>query len=231
MATFSDFSNPYQTPEAEDAASRPLQPGQRPGGLIAICIIALLIGCFGGLSSLFQLAAIAAQPKIQKMVEKTQQGIPEKELQPQRALQQKITDSQKRFVPLTVAILVVNIFIAGTLTVSSIQTLCFQPIGIALLSKTFGVAILFEIIRAIVYVIMQLNIRPQIAEAFQQAAADMKSRGADQHSIDKVSEFADIAIWIGLAFFLAFILTKIIFYFIGYRYLNRKNIRGLFSLQ
>lgn len=233
MATIPQPSNPYQPPPTDIVAIGVVsQPGGRPGGLIAICVIALILGGLGGLVSLLSLGAFAAQPQIQKAIAVKQKAGMSKELvKAQQALQEKSQAVSDRYWGVNVGITATNLLVAGCLFTGAILVLCLWPKGRSLLIGVFAVAVAFEIVRTILQITMQFDMMAATSDAMRHMfEASYPAKGANGAQTAEVAAMAArVAFYFGIAFSIAFGLAKIIFYIVGFRYLRRPNIRALFQ--
>ena len=234
MATFPQASNPYQPPPTHIAATgAAVQPGRRPGGLTAICVITLVLGGLGLIASLVGLAALAAQDQIQKtFAVKSQPGMPENFAKTQQEMQAKMQTVQKPYRGVSMGLLATNIVLASCLIVGGIMVLRFHPKGCSLLVGAFVVAIAFETARTIVGVAMQLDTAAVMSQTMVRMAEASPSSGGSGgvQAAETIAMITRIGVFVGMAFTVVFGLAKIIFYIIGFRYLRRPTIRALFPI-
>lgn len=167
-----------------------------------------------------------AQEQIRQMQQQLQQrtkkgmpnGNPMAQMQEtQRRLQQKQFEVAHRYRGATLGLTLFNLLVSASLLVGGILALNFSPAGRTLLLTVFLAAIVFEIIRAIVTVSMQLDMGAAMASAFQDGAND-----PGMASLMKAATYG------GMAFGILWGTAKIVFYAIGASYLRRPKISRLF---
>lgn len=229
------------TPEMPSNAYRPQQSfgdstsgdsRRRPGGLNAICVIAIILGGLGLAASMFGLCAMAAKPWMNNaFIMQQQSGEADTMRDAQLLAQEKAEEVTSRYAGFNLGFFLLNVVIGGSLLTGGILALKLNPKGIQLLIIAFTTAIVFEILRAVLQTFMQLEMAevvPDSMSRMMQATAPRRGSGAAEGAA-VAAVFMKICVYVGLAFTLAFALAKVIFYAIGTRYLQRPNIRQLFK--
>jgi hypothetical protein len=222
-----------QPPFGPDGSASPFAGpprAKRPGRLTAVCIIAIILGALGVLGSLSAMASIAFQRAASKAFEMPQQPGPNTEfVEANRKMQQRTQDVALRFWGLNVGVALANLAVSAGLLVGGIVMFKMNGKARAFLLAVLAVAIVFEVIQASVYVLMQLQMAPILAESMPQMMKTTVPKG--QPETEQVAEMgavvAKVTIFVGIAFHAIFALVKLIFYAIGARYLCKPSIRAL----
>ena len=112
------------------------------------------------------------------------------------------------------------------------QSFCASKIGCSLLVGAFVVAVIFEIVRTIVGVVIQLDTAAAMSEMMVHMAEARPSHNGSggPPTAETIAMLAKVGAFIGIAFSVVFGLAKIVFYIVGFRYLRRPNIRALFPI-
>ena len=129
---------------------------RRPGGLTAVCVIAIVLGGLGLLGSLVTMASLAAGSRLQQAFTMSPQG-PGRDgfAEVQRTMQQRIQAVTDRYWWPNAGFALVNVGLAAGMLAGGIMALNRTPRARTLLITVFAVALLFEISRTIVQVFMQ----------------------------------------------------------------------------
>jgi hypothetical protein len=211
-------------------------PSGRPAGLVAVCVLAILLAVlgscwgvlagvgavFGGKVSELQAAqleaaggdgALAAQTRVQLEVHQAQLRL------------------TQEFMPVTATLLVFHFVVVGLLLAGGAVALALKPIGRVLLLAGFGAGIALEIARSIADVVLQLRtlhtmrgMVSRLMEAGQQPGAAPLPPGFAE-SMDSMMAGASIG---GIAIGLVWAFLKLVYYVVGTFYLNRADTRRAF---
>jgi hypothetical protein len=205
---------------------------QRPGGLTAICVIAIILGAFGLLGSLAGLGGQAMKKDFEKaFAVPQQQGTPPEFLKAQTEMAKKMQAVNDRYAGFTTGIALLNLVCASCLLGGAIMTLVMNPKGRTFLIAVFAAAIVFEIVRCIVGIFMQLDIAAAMSDAMQQmmkTGMPQGGRGAEQGAAF-VGTLTKVGAVVGMAVTVGWGLAKMVFYGVSAGYLRRPNIRRLFQ--
>ena len=203
-------------------------PRKRPGGLTAVCVIAIVLGGLGLCGSVLGLGSLAFQDKIEKfsMQQQTPAGMPDgilkNQMEMQKKMQQKMMEVTHRYRGITLGTTLLNLLFATSLLVGGIMTMKLNPTGRTFLVTVFLAVIVFEIVRLVITVFMQLDMAAAMTAAFQGGA------GANQGAA-LLATSMKVGTFIGMGIGLVMALGKIVFYGIGASYLGRQKIRQLFG--
>ena len=155
----------------------------RPGGLTAICVIAIVLGGLGLASSLMTLASLAARPWLQQTIAGSMPPQRSQKLRDaQLAMQEQIETVNRRYETLNWGFGLANLAVSAALLAGGIMALRRRPKARKFLIAVLAVTILVEVLRAVVHVVMQLAMMPVIAESMSRmmAAAPHGASGASQ---------------------------------------------------
>jgi hypothetical protein len=217
--------------EYQSQAFRP----QRPGGLTAICVIAIVLGSLGLCFVLFTAGSMALATTIQRMVEEQQRTAMNNPAHDANLeMQKKMQAIGDRHRGSNLALLLANTVLAGSLLAGGIAALRMVPKARTFLLAVFVAAILFVILRAVIEAFGQIEMAAVISDSMRNAMATAVPRGpaagqATAQATHMATMFAKVGVFLGMAVTVVLALAKVIFYGIGARYLCRPDIRRLFE--
>jgi hypothetical protein len=235
-------SDPYQslgTSADGQSAARPAPRGGRPGGLTAICVIAICLGGLGLGSSLWAMAALTFQKQLQQTFAPPQPsgtGNPAlnaqlaAQLAAQRDMNHKMQAIGDRYRTANLALALLNLFVAGGLLAGGIMALMLSPLGRTLLVTVFALAIALVIVRGTFYVFQQLEMWPvmsEFADRITPTAPKGPPGAGPPGGMMKTIMTGTFAVVLALCLALDF--AKLVFYAYGVHYLRRPAIRRLFE--
>lgn len=218
-----DFNRPGY-PGDENAGINP--PRQRPGGLTAICVIAIVLGALGLCSSLFSLGVNAFQGQLQALAKQQQELVQKarnEEFKQQMETQKKIFDASQRVSDrhsgTRSATAILNLLVSANLLAGAIATLKLGAKGRQFLIGVFLAAIVFEILRAIVAVAAGLDVVAELS-----AIRNVAGQSAEmQMTIARASAIGTILFSVVMAVGMG------VFYAVGFSYLRRPKVLALFE--
>jgi hypothetical protein len=228
MADSIHSPEPYKSPEFSQQPDAQLATTatRRPGGLTAICVIAVILGVLGLIFTCFGMVTLMAGPAMQSAMTPSFPG----ESQEVRELNEEMNEKtqalwRQYFVP-NMAFYLVNLAVAICLVVGGVKGLKVKPEGRPLLIGTFCGALIFELLRTpyLLYVQMQAvaiqqEYLPKIMEASAQGAPVAINADA----------FVTLMKVVGYAMIVIFMLVKGAFYAVGAGYMTRPGIKSLFE--
>jgi len=229
------MSNPYNPPnEPTTAPSGPPLTGRRkrPGGLVAVCVIAIVLGGLGVFSSLSFLVNLAFGSQMQSaFTPQTMPGQNNQMLEVQQEMNAKVWSiTQKWNVVhwILTAALIVNV---ALLLTGGIMTLRLNPTGRKLLLAVFISAIVVDIARAVPGVLIGAETF-QVMEEYMPRMMDA-SAPPGQQAPPGVGDAMGTAMQIGgivaMVFAIGWALAKVVVYLIGAMYLTRPAVKELFT--
>ena len=215
--------NPYQ---ASTPTAVPYR-APRPGGVTVIGVLAIILGLLGVLGGCIGGVSIFLNPMIQNAVAPGPNANPVEKAQAEMNAQ--ISAIGERYIVPNVILMLVWFVLAGALTFGGIQLLRVRPGAATLLYYTFMGLIVFELLRTVFGVFIQLQMFPVIEEFTKRIIREGPAGNpAIGQTMASVMRFSTI---IGLIFGIAWPLVKIIVYGFSMRYLAKPNVAALFVPQ
>ena len=204
------------------------QTSQRPGGLTAICILAIVLGAFGALFGVGGLMAVAFQGPMQEAMSKLQPQENEEVARAQRQIAEEAQEFAQRHVVRNALFAVARLLVASCLLAGGILSLRLHPYGRKVLLAAFAAGIVFEIAQ----IWPNLEAIPVTQRAVQlslQAQQKQMAKGAkagDMEAMGRVMGKAMAAMQIVMI--AGMVLAKAGFYAFGLWYLTRPHTAALF---
>ena len=200
----------------------------RPGGLTAICVIAIILGGLGLLGSLVTMGSLAVGSRLQQaMMTSPPRPGRDKAFDLQQTMQKRIQAVADRYRWPNAGFALLNMGLAASMLAGGIMALNRAPKARTILLAVFAVAILFEISRSIVQVFMQREMAAVMSDMLpRMMETSMPANGPNaQPASAMVAVIAKAAIMVGFAFNLILSLAKLIYYGVGWSYLRRSAAR------
>ncbi|MHB8969286.1 MAG: hypothetical protein ACYC3X_03675 [Pirellulaceae bacterium] len=226
MSDYPASWDPYQPPQAELV---PVLPGKLPTGLKAICIIAIILGALGTLGSCGGIASLVVHESLS--AEFGQFGLPlppdkgpEAE-QFQEKLQGEIAAIAEKYRPFTIVAVLLHLVAGLLLLVGGFLTLKLIRTGRLLLLLGCLVAILYELVQAVLSVVIQSQSMPMVGTALE----GMLQRSGQGQMPQGVGQLMLVFMYVILGVSLVTVLVKIVFYAISLVYLNKPAIVARFA--
>ena len=222
-----DF-NPYAAPHFDQT----YQPatGRRPGLLTAICVIAIILGGFGLLSSLGGLVSAIFLPWIQSTFSTPATG--SGPMQVQAEMQGEMNKVTTKFRPVNIALAVLQFPITVGLLVGGFMSLSGKQRGRKLLLGGCLAAIGFIVIQTIFALIMQwqtaevmTNYMPKLIASQPGGAGGANSQAAQQ----MVTSMMSAGVYLGIALVIIIAVVKLIYFGLSAAYLNKSQTRAFFG--
>jgi hypothetical protein len=216
---------------SEASGSYGVPPARRPGGLTAVCVIAIILGSLGLLSSLVTMGSLAVGSRFQQaMMTSSPRPGRDKVFDVQRTMQKRIQAVTDRYRRPTVGFALLNMVLAASMLAGAIMALNRVPKARTVLLTVFAVAILFEISRSIVQVFIQWEtaavmseMLPRMMETSMPANVPNVPNAQDTAAMGTV--IARAIIMVGFVFNLVLSLAKLIYYGVGWSCLRRPPAR------
>jgi hypothetical protein len=219
---------PFDASYVPDEFDRP--PRRCPGGLTAICVIAIVLGGLSVLTSLASLGGAAFQGTLQKTFTIQQKpGMSadlSRTLKAQAEAQAAMQAVAHKYLWFTIGSALLNIAVGACLLTGGIRALQMRPKADSFLIAVFIAGIVFEIAACVVTVLMQIDLAPAMSQLMM-AATPKSGPAAEQAAVGAI--IGKVAMVFGIALNLGWALGKMIFYGVGARYLRRPNIQPLFQ--
>ena len=219
-----DF-NPYAAPQPVEMTSS--KSGRRPGALTAICVIAIILGGFGLLSSLGGLVSQIFLPWIQSTFSTPATG--SGPLQVQAEMQSEMNQVGSRFRAVSIVLSAAQLPLTICLLAGGIMSLSGKRQGRKILAGACLAAIAFVVAHAIVTMIIQWQTVGVMSRFMPKLIASQPGGGNVQQAEQMASTIVSISGYIGMAMVGAIALVKLIYYGLSAAYLNRQSTRALFG--
>lgn len=198
-------------------------PVTRPGGLTALCILAIVLGALGVLIGLFGIAAAALQGPLQDLVAQMQPDGDEETAQ----LQQEIGDESREFAERhlirNIVFAIARLFVAGGLFVGGILAFRLRKPGRKVLLLAFAAGIVFELCQ-----IWPLIDAAQFTERIMNAQQLGGGPNADDDAQAMMRIMMKVIAAMQIVMMAAMALIKTAFYGFGWWYLSRPHIAALY---
>jgi hypothetical protein len=224
MADSTQFTDPYRSPEyLIDREGPPTESrGRRPGGLTAICVIAIVVGVLGILLVFMGIVGLVVAMVMQGTL--TAGGTTDEARRLAQEMNGQIQALAFRFIVPNMLIYLVDAAVAISLVVGGVKGLKLRPEARRLLLATFCGALIFELLRAPYYLYQQMLVSaiqheywPKIFEA---------QRGPVIFDGEAMASMMSI---IGYTMIIIFLFVKGTFYALGATYVTRPKIKQLFD--
>ena len=199
---------------------------RRPGGVTAVCVIAILLGVLGLLGSLINAASLALGSQgVRSMMPMPEQK--EKVTRLQEEMQREIEAVTNPLKPLTITLLVLEILASSGLIAAGVMTLGLKEQGRRLLRNVIALTIPLEIVRSLLQAYFSLEIAEVMGKYMSQIA------GAQAKGGNMPAEFgasiAKMSMVFGIAWAAICLVIALAFYITSWIYLNRPHVRAAFA--
>jgi hypothetical protein len=208
------FATPDEFPEERKAAAT------LPGGLKAICIIAIVLGSFGVLATIASSIGLVFGQQIQDQLNPGLQDLEPDVQDVQRQMQQDLNAIAGKYRSVQLLDLLLHLVSAVLLVVGSAMVLRRTGRGIPILIGGFAVAIVYLLLNTGLTIVVQLQSLPIIQEMIEQAG-DAEGAPAEAGTL------ALFGVIVGIIIAVVIALAKLIFYLIGLFYVRRSEVRAL----
>ncbi|MEX2118203.1 MAG: hypothetical protein WD847_01230 [Pirellulales bacterium] len=202
---------------------------QRPGGLTAVCVLAIVLGALGLLTGLVGIVGMLAAPAMQNLFS-GMPGMNDEFTKVQMEMNAEMMAVAQSRPVLTWSLYIVHLMVASTLLVGGILAVMLKPVGRRLLLGVFVGAIVFELVRIVPTVIMALENMAIVEEYMPRLAEASNQGGQAPPGMDQtMGAFAKVGAIVGLVAAVAMMLFKCAFYVVGTLYLSKPRIVALYS--
>ena len=216
---FTDVS-PYRPPNLPELASR------RPGGLTAICIIAVVLGVLGLFSGTLKGVNALFGAQMQQAFGSMGAGTPE-QAKAQQEMNAALAAEMKRFAVANGILAVAQLVLCGGLVYSGLKTLGLKAARRKLLIAICACMLVYETGQLITFVFQQLSMSP-IMELYMPRM--MQTPNGDNESAEKFGQVvARMSIIAGVVMQCFWTLIKFVFYAVAIHYLRKAKVAALFD--
>ena len=222
--------NPFSDqPEAGQPNLHVQQP--LPGGLVAICVIAMLAGGLGLLSCGWMSVGLAFPDGFQSIVPMPAQD--DETMQQQQEMQSAIRSVTDRYRPIMFAVTAAIGVLSIGLLVGGFGTWQRKPLGRKILIGVFVLGMIVEVLRIIPTSLMQSEtmtvVQSQIQKQMQEEREDEEKPPVPKEAVQVMEWSMKIGMMVGIVFQIGWTLVKFVLYALGIRYLTRPRTQALFA--
>lgn len=207
---------------------------RRPGGVTAVGVLAIILGCMGAFSAIAGMANSLMGGSMQQMFTPPQPGVPQQMQQAQEEMNAAIMEVVERYSMVNAALAAVHLGLAAALAWFGIRTVQMSDHGRRMLQFVMLTAIVFEAVRAVPTVALQMEMAPIMEQHMGRMMEAARPPGkqispSEEATLNTIGKMAGAAIWVGLAVALGWVLVKVIFYAMSARYLGLERVREAFA--
>lgn len=212
--------NPYRPGEMPELASR------RPGGLTAICIVAIVLGVLGLFSGTMKGVNALFGAQMQQAFGGMGAATPE-QAKAQQEMQAALADEMRRFALANGILAVAQVALCGGLIYSAVKTLGIKAAGRKLLLALCACLLLYEVCQLATVVIQQLSLSPIMELYMPRMMKDPSGKTAGAEKFGQA--IARMSIIVGVVMQCVWTLIKFVFFAVAIRYLRKAKIISLFD--
>jgi hypothetical protein len=216
--------NPFGDPQV---AARTAYPAIRPGGLTAICVIAVVLGAMGFMSSGMKGVNLVFGKQLQAMFA-GMGGMPNQKMaDAQQEMNDAMWEVTDRFWIPNVVLACAQFALAIALLFGGLKALKLQARGRKVLLAALVCVVVFEFAQLGVNSLMQIQMMP-IMETYMPRMME-SAPGNNAGGEEMARTFAKFSLIAGLIMQGGWMLVKMVFLAVAIWYLNRQRIRSLFA--
>ena len=205
----------------------PAMPAIRPGGLTAICVIAIVLGAMGFMSSGMNGLNLLFGKQLQEMVAGIGGMQNKKMMKAQEEMYDAIWEINDRFIVPSVFLASSQFALAIALMFGGLKTLKLRAIGRKVLLIAVSLVVVFELVQLGLFAMIQLEMMP-VMDVYMSRVLEGAPGGGPggQKAAQTIAKFSMIAGFIMQA---GWMLVKLIFLGLAIWYLRSQRIRLLFQ--
>jgi hypothetical protein len=230
MSADSAYLDPYRSPSLPEGpyAGQPLSG--RPGKLTALCVLCIVLGALGLMNSLMGAAGALVGAQMQAFFQpKATAGVPAEMQKAQEEFQQEVNDIQGKYMREVVAGIAFRFAAALLLLVGGIRSLSLKESGRKVLLVACAVAIVFELLHAILQSIINMEMMTAVNSYVEGMMASMPQAEMPPGFSKMMQTVVRGSIIGGLIMSYLLVLAKAGLYTFGLVYLRRPAIKALFK--
>jgi hypothetical protein len=215
--------------EADPVAAKPL-PGYRPGGLTAVCVIAIVLGGLGVFASLSAFTMSLLGNQIQQFQQQfAAAGSPPEVQDVQAEMNAATMQIANRFRLVNIAFSLMHFAVTVSLVAGGIWALLLQEQGRRLLWAVCLVAIVFELARSVPNILMQME-NAALMEEYMPRLMQAQTPGDQDAQVAEFGRmFARFSMIMGWVIFAGWLSLKLVFFAIAARYLGSPPVKAIYS--
>ncbi len=207
----------YQPPMPVQGETSPKTPGA--GRVKAIAIISLVFGCLGVFSALGGIAGLLFGQQIQGAVTApSQPGMPQEMVQAQKNMQADLMAVQDQFMPINAVVVALMAVVSVGLLIGGVQCLRRVVPARKVLLTACSAAIVFELLRAVVQVLIQIKTIPLTMEHTERM---MSVGGGPAQAMEIAMTVARVFLVIGIVMGALWLVAKLVFFGLSVWYLRQ----------
>ena len=217
--------NPYAAPMPIEMVQS--KSGRRPGALTAICVIAIILGGLGLLTSVGGLVSQIFLPWIQSTFSTPATG--SGPMQVQAEMQGEMNQVGSKFRAVNIVLAAAQLPLTICLLAGGIMALNGKRLGRKILAGACLAAIAFVVAHTVVAMIVQWQTVGVMSRFMPKMIAAQPGGANVQQAEQMVTTIMSISGYVGMAIVGAIALTKLIYYGLSVAYLNRQSTRAFFG--
>jgi hypothetical protein len=214
------------------AAERAPPAGYRPGGLTAVCIIAIVLGGLGFLTGSLTLVTQAASNQVQQLqAQWGAVGATPQVRDVQAEMNAKSVAIMNRFRLVNVILGLLLLVVAAALVIGGTRTLRLNEKGRKILRAACAMAIAFEIARTVPAVLMQLENMALMEDYLPRVMEASVPGGQSQQVVEFAKMMTRFSLIMGWVILFGWLFMKLAFYGSSFYYLGRPKTKALFAVE
>jgi hypothetical protein len=208
--------------------------GKRPGGLTAVCVVAIVLSCLTTCATCWGYIGSAAAPALQQWQQDQmgQMGAGSPEFDRIQQIQAEMLAEQQWLMIPAMVVNTVGMVIALVLLVAAGMTLSGRSLGLKLMTPALLVAIGFEVLSAAFGVWVQIR-TTEVTERYMariMEASRVPGQPAPPPAVDALmNSTVGAAMVMGICLAAGWALAKIVYYGWSFAYLRKPEVQTLFA--
>jgi hypothetical protein len=203
---------------------------KKPGGLVAVCVIAMVLGGLLTCTGLFTSVGLVTS----QFLSNGQQGLfdgaaeqgkgSDKEaLESVQQMQERMRSQQRKWFVPQLAIATIHLLLAVSLVVGGAMGMGLMPAGRSLILTACSIGIGFELLRTA----FEIFVQSQSMEAMRDSMQEMAQSGSGAEV--PMDQFMNLGMGFSIAMAACFAVVKLGYYIPAIVYLRRPHVRSLFT--
>lgn len=206
---------------------------QRPGGVIAIGVVAIILGCLSSCAGVMACGGVAMQGQMEQMQQASMAGMPPNvQLDQMQAAQREMMEEQSKYQPITLGSAILGGLLALAILVAAAMALSGREIGRKLLVALFGAGMAFEVVRTGAEVWVQYQMK-DIMDRYMSRVMTMSVQPGQppmpQEFEGMMSGVMGAGVAIGMCLLVGWAAAKVVYYGISIGYLRKSEVRASFA--
>lgn len=198
----------------------------RPGGLTAICVIVIVIGCLGGLAALGALPGMLLGTQMDQMGVAFSGGMPEGQRDAYVDMVSALAEVQSSWLPITLPAIFFGVVVAVALVVGGVRALGRNPKAGDWLRRILMFTIIVDIARTVANAAMQMDVSEVTAGFMAKMMSEAEGGVAVAVGMEQMM---GVMAMVGVVFAAIWLLIKIAFYGFAFAYVGRAHVQAYFG--